>query len=211
METEMSSLVSPEASDVKSCAQRKMILDAALKKFRQYGVRRVTMSELAATLRISKKTLYRYFSGKEELVKAGMDHVQDTIMMPIEKTLESDAQIPECLTAVWQHFSQFPKLVSPELISDIKADYPHIYEEKEKAKTELLLKFERLVEKGQLTGEIRPGIHPKVALRIVLAIFEKVFSPQGFSLEEFSPKEAVETITTVLFNGIFFNPPDLDN
>jgi AcrR family transcriptional regulator len=169
------------------------------------------MSELAATLRISKKTLYRYFSGKEELVKAGMDQIQNTVMIPIEETLESGAQISECLTAVWKHFSQFPKLVSPELLSDIRADYPHIYEEKEKARIELLLKFEKLWEKGQRTGEIRPGIHPKVAIRIVLAIFEKVFSPQALNLEEFSAKEAVETITTVLFNGIFFDPPNLDN
>jgi TetR/AcrR family transcriptional regulator, cholesterol catabolism regulator len=38
--------------------------------FRRYGVKSITMDEIAAQLGASKKTIYQYFSDKDELVSA---------------------------------------------------------------------------------------------------------------------------------------------
>ena len=45
------------------------ILDAAELLFRKYGIRSVTMSDIAAHLGMSKKTLYQYIENKNELVE----------------------------------------------------------------------------------------------------------------------------------------------
>jgi AcrR family transcriptional regulator len=45
------------------------ILDAAELLFRKYGIRSVTMSDIAAHLGMSKKTLYLYIENKNELVE----------------------------------------------------------------------------------------------------------------------------------------------
>ena len=45
------------------------ILDAAELLFRKYGIRSVTMSDIAAQLGMSKKTLYQYIENKNELVE----------------------------------------------------------------------------------------------------------------------------------------------
>ena len=45
------------------------IIDAAKRRFFQYGLRKVTMDEIAADLAISKKTLYKHFDGKERLAR----------------------------------------------------------------------------------------------------------------------------------------------
>lgn len=45
------------------------ILDAAELLFRKYGIRSVTMSDIAAQLGMSKKTLYQYIDNKNELVE----------------------------------------------------------------------------------------------------------------------------------------------
>ena len=37
--------------------------------FRRYGVKSITMDEIAAQLGVSKKTIYQYFSDKDELVE----------------------------------------------------------------------------------------------------------------------------------------------
>jgi TetR/AcrR family transcriptional regulator, cholesterol catabolism regulator len=44
----------------------------------QYGIRSVSMDDIAANLGISKKTIYHYFKDKDELVEAVVDEVINT-------------------------------------------------------------------------------------------------------------------------------------
>ena len=57
--------------------RRIKVIDCATQLFQSKGVREVTMDDIAGALRISKRTLYQMFRGKEELVlacvKAGIE------------------------------------------------------------------------------------------------------------------------------------------
>ena len=45
--------------------------------FRRYGIRSVTMDEIAAQLGMSKKTIYQYYTDKDQLVDAvAVDEIQ---------------------------------------------------------------------------------------------------------------------------------------
>src|SRR5205823_1985521 len=46
------------------------ILQKAHELFMRYGIRSVSMDDMAAQLGMSKKTLYQYYSDKEELIDA---------------------------------------------------------------------------------------------------------------------------------------------
>ena len=46
--------------------------------FNQYGIRSVSMDDIAAQLSMSKKTLYQYYTDKDELVMAVFSAVMDT-------------------------------------------------------------------------------------------------------------------------------------
>ena len=52
--------------------ERARILDQAYRLILAHGYSRVTMDEISAELRMSKKTLYRHFSSKEELGEAAI-------------------------------------------------------------------------------------------------------------------------------------------
>ncbi|MBS1564970.1 MAG: helix-turn-helix transcriptional regulator, partial [Bacteroidetes bacterium] len=47
---------------------RERIRDKAHELFMQYGIRSVSMDDIATHLGMSKKTIYQYFSDKDELV-----------------------------------------------------------------------------------------------------------------------------------------------
>jgi len=51
----------------------KEILTRSVSLFNRYGLRPVTMDDIAKDMSISKKTLYKYFANKEELVRKGVD------------------------------------------------------------------------------------------------------------------------------------------
>src|SRR5215204_4073533 len=56
---------------------KERILERSHELFNKYGIRSVSMDDIAAGLGMSKKTLYQYFSDKEELVDACFSGVMD--------------------------------------------------------------------------------------------------------------------------------------
>ena len=52
---------------------KERILEKAHELFMQYGIRSVSMDDIANSLGMSKKTLYQYFADKDELVEAVVD------------------------------------------------------------------------------------------------------------------------------------------
>jgi hypothetical protein len=53
----------------KSTGMKERIQQKAAELFRRYGIRSVTMDEIATQLGISKKTIYQFYSDKDTLVK----------------------------------------------------------------------------------------------------------------------------------------------
>ena len=53
------------------------IYEVAERMFMKYGVKRISMDDLARELGMSKKTLYQYFENKEDLVKKTLFHHLD--------------------------------------------------------------------------------------------------------------------------------------
>ena len=48
---------------------RNRIKEKATELFRRYGIRSITMDEIAAQLSVSKKTIYQFYADKDELVE----------------------------------------------------------------------------------------------------------------------------------------------
>jgi AcrR family transcriptional regulator len=193
----------------KDAAQKKAVVDAALEKFRKYGIRRVTVDEIARELRISKKTFYQYFSNKESLIRACAEQIAAQILPLVKAAVDGPGSATERIMRVWQALSMIPRLVPVEFMADLRADYRHIWEELDSRRRAVLSRIESLVADGIKSGEIAPTVHPKVVLRMWLAMAEKVLTPDVLTLGEFSPAEAIHTALTILTRGMFVNPPKL--
>lgn len=190
-------------------AQRERIVAAGLALFRRFGIRRVTMDDLARELRISKKTLYRHFPDKGALVAACADRVVGQVLPAIRGALESEGPVTARLLTTWSAFATLPRLVSPQFIADLQADYPEVWRSIDRRRRVVITSFERLFADGVASGEIRPAIHPKVALRVLFAVLERVMIPEVLASAEFTLAEVVQTIATMMLQGILVNTPPL--
>jgi len=101
------------------------IVDAFARKARVLGIRSISMGGLASSLRMSTKTLYKYFTNKEELVHElivrwearvhrpitdyGTDDLMEILRYRIKVWVDNDAQYS---TAFWL---------------DLKTGYPDLY------------------------------------------------------------------------------------
>jgi AcrR family transcriptional regulator len=64
------------------------ILEAASKLFARLGFKKTTLDEVAGEVGIVKSALYRYFSNKEELFNAVIDHLAKAHMEIVEKAVK---------------------------------------------------------------------------------------------------------------------------
>ena len=66
--------------------RREQILEAAFEAFTSTGIKDVKMEDIAASLKISKKTLYEFCSGKKDLLVKSLEY-------KLPQLLEKDAEI----------------------------------------------------------------------------------------------------------------------
>lgn len=71
--------------------KEKQIIEAARKLFNKYGFKKVTMDEIAREANVTKKTVYTYFSSKEELFKYFINEELENMKKIVEDVeLEND-------------------------------------------------------------------------------------------------------------------------
>src|SRR6188474_1222368 len=95
--------------------------------FRRYGVKSITMDEIAAQLGASKKTIYQYFSDKDELVEAVVRHTIDFSQQTCDNNkLHAKDAIHELFQAM-----DFVQLIfsdmNPAMMYDLERFHPQSY------------------------------------------------------------------------------------
>ncbi|HEY0432972.1 MAG TPA: TetR/AcrR family transcriptional regulator [Chitinophagaceae bacterium] len=106
---------------------KERILEKAHELFMRYGVRSVSMDDIAAQLGMSKKTLYQYYTDKEELV----DAVLGTILQKNRNECVYDRQHAEnAIDEVFQAFEMMQEMFSnmnPAIVFDVEKYHPSVY------------------------------------------------------------------------------------
>jgi len=102
---------------------KEIIIKNALNLFANFGIKGVSMSQIAESLRISKKTLYVYFNNKEELLCACLDIEYENIS-DILKNIEKQAKDPvHSIVLLAFNFNQSRSFFCPAFYKDIQHFY----------------------------------------------------------------------------------------
>jgi TetR/AcrR family transcriptional regulator, cholesterol catabolism regulator len=106
---------------------KERILVKADELFNRYGIRSVSMDDIANGLGMSKKTLYQYYADKEELVNA----VFETLIQENRKRCncdkdESENSIHEFFLALDMMQEMLSKM-NPMLLYDMQKYHPQVY------------------------------------------------------------------------------------
>ncbi|MBR9922470.1 MAG: TetR/AcrR family transcriptional regulator [Bacteroidetes bacterium] len=99
------------------------ILEAARELFMRYGVRSVTMDDIARELGVSKKTLYQVVSNKAELIDGVVDQflAGEELAIAFIQSKAEDA-ISEMLL-ITQHVTQVLRQLKPATVYDLQKYY----------------------------------------------------------------------------------------
>lgn len=166
------------------------ILAFASELFMRYGVRSVTMDELAQQMGISKKTIYQSFRNKRELVTAVADDYfkKETEASEEIITLSTDA-IDELVRIVNWSIKVISSL-SPNLVFEIRKYYPKAWEIFNQFQRGYIFeKVRNNLLRGIEEGLYRQSLNIDIITGLRLLEIEGTLVQEHFPLKQFDPVE----------------------
>jgi len=95
--------------------------------YMKYGIKSVTMDDVARELCISKKTLYQYFKNKDDLVKKVIQYNMSSMHNEMRKLISKKANAIEELLFVSKFISQYFNKINTSVTYDLQKYYPVIW------------------------------------------------------------------------------------
>ncbi len=163
-----------------------------------YGV---TMDELAAHAGISKRTIYRYFKSKEEIINSVMEYFMFSTEQKVLKALDSSNDPVEKIVNVIKVVTENVKLLQPLALQDLQKYYPHIWEKVEQFRAGKIQQvFENLIVDNE--KKCFREINPKIFTTALMASVKAVVNP-GFIMENnLYSEETIQSLFTIFLYGI---------
>lgn len=181
------------------------IRSRAEEMFNKYGYSKITMEEIAATLGISKKTLYKHYSNKENILKEIVNSAKCEIETFIEELINNKKlQFIEKLK-IFMNFiaKQTVRLESP-MIHDIMKCNPEIWHDIVEFRQNRTYKhFSELIEQGKKSGTFTKKINTEVIVIAYVSAVHSLISPGILSTLPISADQAYMEILKIFFDGIF--------
>ena len=161
----------PKLTPQRAEAQRRRILDAALRCFADRGMHQTTMSDIFAASGLSAGAVYGYFASKTEIVSAVADERHEFEARLLHELSDSDDPVDRFLT---DYLSQF---ANPDLRRATVQYWAESLSDPRLAATahaglRSLRKAKALVTRAQRDGLVRADIAPDVLSRLVLALLQ---------------------------------------
>jgi AcrR family transcriptional regulator len=184
---------------------KERILIHAEEMFLKFGYSKVKMEEIAAGLGISKKTLYKFFPSKENLIREIVINRQCTIESHIntiwgDESLDFVAKLKIMMDFLGQQSSR----ANGPLMDDMRKCIPDVWDEIHDFKRiKSLEKARGLFELGVRNGAFRRDIGQDIVILMFSFATEGILNPEVLSQIPYTGPQAIETIFKVLFEGIF--------
>jgi TetR/AcrR family transcriptional regulator, fatty acid metabolism regulator protein len=187
--------------------KRRQILDAAVRAFARKGYHACRVGEIAEEAGVAYGLVYHYFGSKEEVLQTIFRDTWTQMLARIsELEAEGDAaseQVRKVTALLLRTWRRDPDLVrvlvrevtrSPEQLQQQIDEIGHAYEA-----------LERIVRRGQDSGEFRPEIDPQLAATIFYGALEEVLTgwvmgqlPSG----EDEVAKAEQAVVSLLCDGL---------
>lgn len=189
---------------IKELQVRNRIVEGARQSFFEYGFSRVTMDEIAVNLGMSKKTLYKHFSSKDELLKAVMSsHCKgmDGRVKPIMEndTTDSIEKMMIMGPIVAENIAKIPV----PFLKDLEKNAPETWREfQEWRRGSIIANFGNFLKEGIEKGVFRSDLNTEGVVTMYLTLIEGMFRSEVLSKLPLTPAQVYVMIAKILTEGM---------
>lgn len=170
-----------------SVSQIDRIIQGGEELFLQAGIKSVTMDDIARHLGMSKKTIYQFFSDKNQLVIALVKKKLNDDECQMKSIIESSSNVVEEMINMMKCSEEIFSRINPIVVHDMQKFHPDAWKEFQSFKSDVLIKtLEQLLIKGIQQGFIRPEVDVKILAKMRVSQVEMGFNTAIFPVAHFT-------------------------
>ena len=175
------------------------------------GYSKVLMADLARNLGMSKKTLYQYFTSKQELLDQVILKYQAEIQQGVENILrDEEVDFLSKTRNIFSYIGTKIHAISPFFVEDIKHNSPQSWKLLQDYAASAYLRFSTLLDEGVRKGYIRKDANRSLAVLLYASSLETILNPDFTKqvprelIKElpYTPAAVFEGLVKIIFNGI---------
>ncbi|MGA7160166.1 MAG: TetR/AcrR family transcriptional regulator [Bacteroidota bacterium] len=181
---------------------RERIISFAREHFLHEGFSKVTLDEIAAELGMSKKTLYKHFKDKEDLLRAGIEENLRNVAREIEAITASDDSFAEKLAKVMMLIGKQMSRLSRGAMLDMQKFTPELWKQIETFRREQIFnKIGKMIAQAREENIFRSTVNEKILTLMIISSIQGILNPEVLSQNSFSAEEAFRIIFRTIFEG----------
>lgn len=178
------------------------IIEHAENRFLGSGFNKVTLDELSNELGISKKTMYKFFPSKEDLVTTMLRMVMRRVERNVTMICQSNKPVTRRLAELMLFIGTLAGRISRAFQMDIQRFAPSLWKELDNFRQEMILtRVAALICEAKEQKKFRDDVNDEVVVMMFTNAVQSIVNPEVLSKHSFSPKEAMYTIFHVIFEG----------
>jgi TetR/AcrR family transcriptional regulator, fatty acid metabolism regulator protein len=186
--------------------RRRQILAAAVKVFAEKGFHEARVGDIAEEAGIAYGLVYHYFDSKEELLETIFRTTWTEMLARVEEVetagvpaAEAVRQVTALLLRTWRRDPDLVRVLVREVTRN-----QHVQQEIEEI-TSAMESLERIVRRGQESGEFRAELDPRLAAVVFYGALEEVLS--GWVLGQLPDRDqdisrAEQNVVALLTGGL---------
>jgi DNA-binding XRE family transcriptional regulator len=181
----------------------KNILQKVRELYTKFGIKSITMDDVAAELGISKKTLYQHVTDKEDLVDKFIDNEIELRQKQICECFKIGYNAIEELFEISLFMNKLMREQNPATEHDLKKYYPEQYQKIAKVRREGMFSYILLnIKKGKKEGLYRNDMDDEVIAKLYLSRSESIPVSTLYTVEEFTSIKIFVELLTYHIRGI---------
>lgn len=151
------------------------IIEKATDMFLKHGFKSITMDDIANQMGISKKTIYKYYANKEELIEEATNLTHEKIHQKIEEIIEKDYNPIEENFVIRRMFDDLFNSADSTPLFQLKKHYPEIYEKVICKETESCNHlFRQNIQKGIANNYYRQDLEIESSIRFYYTLILEI-------------------------------------
>ena len=182
--------------------EQNKIIEHTEEKFFRDGFYKTTMDEIASELRMSKKTIYKFFPSKDDLVKAIAKFFMNRMKSKIVPALQSDKNAIEKLGDLINILTKASEKISAVRMEELKRHYPNIWNDIENFRTEMMFgNITKVIDQGKKEG-LFVDYPTNIIMNVLVASVRSIVNPDFIMNNNYSIIEAARYAFKIVISGI---------
>lgn len=178
------------------------ILNTASEIYFSKGFHKIPVDDIASSLKMSKKTIYKHYPSKDHIIKAVVESFLHTNGRNITAIMTGDKNAVEKIFNMITYFGNAILKVNEKWFFDVQNHTPELWEQIEAFRFKMMnMNLKRVIDQGKKEEFIIDKSTP-VILSIFVYSIRAIVNPSFLLANKLKAGDAMKTTIEIIMNGI---------